>query len=272
MLFLHFQQNGPIDPVVLGDEPLLVGRSAGCDIEVIDKMLSGKHCRFEPRADGIYVLDLGSSNGTWVGGERIESAVKLSPGDEIKIGGTLIFLRDDGESATTGEAAGATAAASAAPAAAATAASTPAADGAGLRFADDSIVGNPAAPGVPGHAAGAVVSAAAPGAGIDAAAVQRIRAAVERVPTSVGLASNHGAGPLLLLGMAASLIVGLAAVVGGALMIESALIPGVASLIAGVFVLVGGPLLVRALGGTAEAVFRVRDALNIVVRELDARK
>ncbi|HLX21574.1 MAG TPA: FHA domain-containing protein, partial [Gaiellaceae bacterium] len=50
---------------------------------------SSQHARFEPRRDGVWVEDVGSTNGTFVNGVRVEGAGrKLIPGDVVRIGAT----------------------------------------------------------------------------------------------------------------------------------------------------------------------------------------
>jgi hypothetical protein len=69
--------------------PLLVGREGENDVPLVrDEFSSGRHARFEPRRDGVYIEDVGSTNGTFVNGVRLTSPKKLSPGDVIRIGET----------------------------------------------------------------------------------------------------------------------------------------------------------------------------------------
>ncbi len=51
-----------------------VGRAAGCDFIVPDPAVSKEHARIEIRSDGVRLQDLGSTNGTWVNGRRLEGA------------------------------------------------------------------------------------------------------------------------------------------------------------------------------------------------------
>jgi pSer/pThr/pTyr-binding forkhead associated (FHA) protein len=44
--------------------------------------------RFEPRRDGVWVQDLGSTNGTLVNGVRIDGPRRLEPGDVVRVGET----------------------------------------------------------------------------------------------------------------------------------------------------------------------------------------
>jgi FHA domain len=69
--------------------PLLVGRDAENDVPLgRDEFSSGRHARFEPRRDGVWVEDIGSTNGTFVNGVRLLRPRKLSSGDVIRIGET----------------------------------------------------------------------------------------------------------------------------------------------------------------------------------------
>jgi pSer/pThr/pTyr-binding forkhead associated (FHA) protein len=73
----------------IDSSPLLVGREAENDVPLLrDDFTSGRHARFEPRRDGVWVEDVGSTNGTFVNGVRLTQPRKLSPGDVIRIGET----------------------------------------------------------------------------------------------------------------------------------------------------------------------------------------
>jgi hypothetical protein len=75
--------------LVLDSAPLTVGRSEQNDIELRgDDFASAQHARFEPRRDGVWLTDVGSTNGTFVNGARLERPRRLAPGDVIRIGAT----------------------------------------------------------------------------------------------------------------------------------------------------------------------------------------
>ena len=77
------------DEFELDSAPVTIGRGAGNDVALEgDEFASARHVRFEPRRDGVYVHDLGSTNGTYVNGVRIEGARKLSAGDVVRVGET----------------------------------------------------------------------------------------------------------------------------------------------------------------------------------------
>jgi hypothetical protein len=68
---------------------LSVGRGSGNDIPIsADEYASSRHARFEPRRDGLYVEDVGSTNGTFVNGIRVTRERKLTPGDIVRVGQT----------------------------------------------------------------------------------------------------------------------------------------------------------------------------------------
>jgi predicted component of type VI protein secretion system len=74
---------------LLDSAPLTVGRSIGNDVVLdADDYASTLHARVEPRRDGIWIQDVGSTNGTFVNGVRVEAPRKLAPGDVIRIGET----------------------------------------------------------------------------------------------------------------------------------------------------------------------------------------
>jgi pSer/pThr/pTyr-binding forkhead associated (FHA) protein len=53
-----------------------------------DEFASGHHARIESQRDAVWLLDLGSTNGTFVNGERVEGRRQLHRGDLVQIGDT----------------------------------------------------------------------------------------------------------------------------------------------------------------------------------------
>ena len=77
------------DAFEVDSAPLTVGRGGQNDVAIDgDEFASARHVRFEPRRDGVWVYDLGSTNGTYVNGIRISDARKLAPGDVVRVGET----------------------------------------------------------------------------------------------------------------------------------------------------------------------------------------
>jgi pSer/pThr/pTyr-binding forkhead associated (FHA) protein len=74
----------PLDSV-----PITVGRDGDNDIPLPgDKFASAYHARFDPRRDGVWVEDAGSTNGTYLNGVKLTRARRLEAGDIVRIGET----------------------------------------------------------------------------------------------------------------------------------------------------------------------------------------
>jgi pSer/pThr/pTyr-binding forkhead associated (FHA) protein len=72
-----------------------IGRSPGAEFIVDAALVSRLHCQLTATADSIHVKDLGSTNGTFVNGTRIQSA-QLKNGDKLAVGRLeLIVSRSD---------------------------------------------------------------------------------------------------------------------------------------------------------------------------------
>jgi pSer/pThr/pTyr-binding forkhead associated (FHA) protein len=72
-----------------------VGKAAENDVSIAeDPTASRLHAMLERFPAGWCVTDLGSSNGTWVNGERIWASRTLRHGDEIRLGQTRLVFRD----------------------------------------------------------------------------------------------------------------------------------------------------------------------------------
>jgi DNA-binding SARP family transcriptional activator len=78
--------------VVIGDEPVLIGRDPRAPIRFVDSRVSRRHAEIERRADGYWLRDLDSTNGTSVDGRRIEEH-KLSDREVISVGGLALTFR-----------------------------------------------------------------------------------------------------------------------------------------------------------------------------------
>jgi pSer/pThr/pTyr-binding forkhead associated (FHA) protein len=73
------------------DGELTLGREQGsADLVIDDPGISRQHARFLAEGGAVRVEDLGSSNGTFVNGERISGEVELAAGDEVQVGGTVL--------------------------------------------------------------------------------------------------------------------------------------------------------------------------------------
>jgi len=96
------QASGPLMLVVVSGPPELVGvrvpldarvrigRSPGLELTVADDFVSSTHAQILPSAGGPLLEDLGSTNGTMLGGRRVTGTMALAAGDEIEIGPTRL--------------------------------------------------------------------------------------------------------------------------------------------------------------------------------------
>src|SRR5688572_15772727 len=77
--------------LVLGREPISIGRHTENKLVLNDNLASRFHCVIEKAPDGFLLRDLGASNGTFVNGRKIKSAL-LQPGDVVRVGSTELVL------------------------------------------------------------------------------------------------------------------------------------------------------------------------------------
>ncbi len=77
--------------VALGAQPLVIGRLPECDVVLNDSNVSRRHAELRRSSDGVFLTDLGSTNGTRVNGAPVREQILVS-GDEVSVGSTkLIF-------------------------------------------------------------------------------------------------------------------------------------------------------------------------------------
>src|SRR5438876_147448 len=80
---------------VLDSAAMSVGRGPQNDLALPDDdYASAEHARLEPRRDGIWLEDSGSTNGTYVNGVKVSQPRKLVPGDIVRVGETDFRFRD----------------------------------------------------------------------------------------------------------------------------------------------------------------------------------
>ena len=83
------------NPLLVQSHDVVVGRVAKCTVRVTHPLVSREHCRFEPRAEGLFLVDLGSVNGTWLNGNRVDGRVQVRAGDKVGLGrdGAVLVVR-----------------------------------------------------------------------------------------------------------------------------------------------------------------------------------
>lgn len=69
---------------------VVVGRQPGSDVQITDPAASRSHSAFEVRESGVFVIDLGTANGTLLNGARVAEATRLESGDVVTIGQAYI--------------------------------------------------------------------------------------------------------------------------------------------------------------------------------------
>ncbi len=76
---------------------MLLGREENCDIVITDRQVSRQHAKIISTAEGIYLEDLKSKNGTHRNGQKITNSVTLQDGDliQIALAQRFIFLSSD---------------------------------------------------------------------------------------------------------------------------------------------------------------------------------
>ena len=79
--------------VPLGDEPILLGRGTDAAIRLDDDYVSTRHARFATNGEEWFVEDLGSTNGTYVGSQRVSAPVPVGIGIQVRLGKTIVELR-----------------------------------------------------------------------------------------------------------------------------------------------------------------------------------
>ena len=85
-------------PLAAGEN--LVGRDPECVLTIPSGLVSRQHARIVVDGERITLRDLGSKNGTLVGGRRVEGEVPLTDGDELKIGPALLVFCAPGTGST----------------------------------------------------------------------------------------------------------------------------------------------------------------------------
>jgi DNA-binding NtrC family response regulator len=96
-------ESGPGEPVpvVIGDEPVVIGSDPGARVVIDDPHVSRRHAELRRSPGGIVLRDLGSRNGTFVGRLAVKEAL-LASGAEIKVGTSILRFEMGGEAGRLG--------------------------------------------------------------------------------------------------------------------------------------------------------------------------
>ena len=96
VVLIRVTESGEQQPVPLNRDHTLVGRLDDCHIRIPVAGVSRKHCEIRVEDGSITIRDLGSSNGTFVNQEKVESQ-PLSAGDLVSVGGLVFVVSVNGE-------------------------------------------------------------------------------------------------------------------------------------------------------------------------------
>ena len=94
--FQFVMRSGPTPGVTfpLEGDQLVIGRDASNSIAINDPEISRKHSRLSFQGGKYVIEDLGSTNGTFVNGQRLAGPVVLKPGDVVSLGEQIVLMYD----------------------------------------------------------------------------------------------------------------------------------------------------------------------------------
>ena len=78
----------------LGGEITTIGRAVENDIVITSKRVSREHAQVQRQGRHMVLADLGSTNGTFLNGERLMAPVELRDGDSVSIGNVILVFHD----------------------------------------------------------------------------------------------------------------------------------------------------------------------------------
>ena len=86
---------GPLRGTIipLGSSAVLLGRAPSCTLVLDDDYSSSRHARIYPQGGQWFVEDLGSTNGTFVADQRVESPTPLPTGTPVRVGQSVLELQ-----------------------------------------------------------------------------------------------------------------------------------------------------------------------------------
>src|SRR5262245_40262911 len=81
---------------LLPDREIVIGRASDLDMVLVEDMVSRKHAKITTNGGQVFIQDLGSTNGTFVNGEKVKKT-RLKEGDRVLIGTSIlkVLLKDE---------------------------------------------------------------------------------------------------------------------------------------------------------------------------------
>jgi pSer/pThr/pTyr-binding forkhead associated (FHA) protein len=95
VVLVMFRENGERRSFSLSRDVTVVGRREDADFRIPLTDVSRKHCRLIKDGNMLLVEDLGSANGTYHNGQRVDES-ELSPGDTLQVGPVQFVIQIDG--------------------------------------------------------------------------------------------------------------------------------------------------------------------------------
>lgn len=75
------------------EDEVIIGRDKGCQVVITDTYASQFHARVFKRDDGVFIEDMGSTNGTYLNRRKVSSPMPVNRGDKARIGKTELDFR-----------------------------------------------------------------------------------------------------------------------------------------------------------------------------------
>jgi len=95
VVMVMFRADGQRRSFTVSRDMTVIGRREDCDLRIPLSDVSRKHCRLIQNGETMKVEDLGSSNGTYINGERVQQA-ELAAGDTLQVGPVVFVMQVDG--------------------------------------------------------------------------------------------------------------------------------------------------------------------------------
>ena len=96
LVLYRFKDDGTARKFHAKGDAIIIGRDPGSDLRVPGNQVSRQHCRISIESDGVYVQDLGSSNGTYRNEAKVSSKTLLEPGDRLSLGAIVFTVQING--------------------------------------------------------------------------------------------------------------------------------------------------------------------------------
>lgn len=93
---VRFKKDGTQKSIPLPSSVTVIGRRHDCDLRIPIMSVSRRHCQLSMNEGVLKIRDLGSKNGTFVNGNRVDAA-RIQAGDALKIGPLTFVVQIDGE-------------------------------------------------------------------------------------------------------------------------------------------------------------------------------